>query len=182
MRTGKPGTLLVGLLLACAATGSAAQTADGRFSNAADCVRENASRIDGGLHCNERKPGDAVRIEHDFEITTRMEGIPIRTRQCKAEVALSYAQKNTLASVEGTIENATCGASSGSLVLSVRTATESGVLSTQEFTQAWMRDDAQPVAFSAEYPIGANVDLVRVRALRMTCSCAELPQAEATPQ
>lgn len=118
---------------------------------------------------------ESVVIRHELEITTRIEGVSIQTRQCQAEVALSYAQKNTVASVEARIENTTCGASSGSLVLSVRTANASGEQSTQEFPQTWMREDDQPVTFSAEYPIGENVDLVRVRALRLQCTCAVAP-------
>ena len=58
-------------------------------------------------------------------------------------------------------------------MLSVRTRDESGEQSTREFPQTWTRDDAQPVLFSTDIPIGENVDLVRVRALNLRCTCAE---------
>jgi Flp pilus assembly protein CpaB len=123
--------------------------------------------------------GRAAVIEHELVLKPiTIEGKTFQSRQCQAEVSLTYAQKNTLASVDGEIENPTCGASSGSLVLSVRTLSEGGEQATQEFTQTWMREDDQTVTFSAEYPIGENVDLVRVRALRVTCTCAEVPPTD----
>jgi hypothetical protein len=142
------------------------------------CAR--ASRLESNVECPDARAGGAVVIEHEVALKPiTVQGITFQTRQCRAEVELNYAQNNTLASVEGEIQNPTCGASSGSLVLSVRTANESGEQATQEFTQTWAREDDQAVKFSAEYPIGENVDLVRVRALRMTCTCAEIPQPDA---
>ena len=151
------------------------------FEGADPCPR--ASRIESEIDCFlESRPVKTTTIKHELEITTRIEARPIRTRQCQASVSLSYLQKNTLASVEGEIKNETCAASSGEVVLSVRTANEGGDQATQEYRQPWMRDDDQPVSFSAEYPIGENMDLVRVRALRVQCTCAELPELDAAEE
>jgi hypothetical protein len=137
------------------------------------------SRLESNVPCTEARTGETLVIEHQLEVTTRLEGLAFQTRNCRAEVSLSYIQNDTLASVEGEINNATCGASSGNLVLSIRTSNERGELTTQEFTHPWVREDDQPVVFSADYPIGENTDLVRVRALRTGCTCTDVPQANA---
>ncbi len=171
-------TLANTLVVAALWCTTADATAQAGFEGGTPCAR--ASRLESNVEC-EARVGRTVVIEHDLVTTIQVEGITAPTRQCQAEVTLSYAQNNTLASVDGTIDNATCGASSGSLVLSVTTANESGERTSQEFTQAWMREDDQPVTFSADYPIGKNVELVRVRAPRIRCTCAQAPQAD-TPE
>jgi hypothetical protein len=154
------------------ATGAAtAQNSFDRFDQALQCKGASGSRIESQTGCEELSTGATVVIEHELEITTRVEGGVIETHQCQADVTLSYVQKNTLASVEGMIGNRTCAASRGSVVLSVRTRNEQGEQATQEFTQSWERDDARPVSFEAEFPIGENVDLTRVRATAVQCTC-----------
>jgi hypothetical protein len=148
-------TFLVAVIY-CTSTDASGQAG---FEGPTPCAR--ASRLERNVHCDEAQTGKTLIIESEVIVTTRVEGITLPTRQCQAEVSLGYAQNNTTASVEGKISNATCGESSGSLVLSVRTANERGELTTQEFTQSWMREDDQPVTFSSEYPIGENVDLAR---------------------
>ena len=167
------GTIFLFIPLFSIAANASAQAG---FDGGTPCARASHLESEIQERC-EKGDSEAVVIRHELEITTRVDGGTIQTRQCAAEVSLNYAQENTIASVEGVIENTTCGASSGSVVLSVRTANESGEQSTQEFTETWMREDDQPVSFSADYPIGENVDLVRVRALRMRCTCAAAPQA-----
>jgi hypothetical protein len=173
----RPGKILLFISLFSIAADAAAQAG---FDGGTPCAR--ASHLESEIQERCEEGGrEAVVIRHELELTTQFDGRVVQTRQCQAEVSLSYAQQNTVASVEGKIENTTCGASSGNLVLSVRTANEGGEQSTQEFSQTWMREDDQPVTFSAEYPIGENVDLVRVRALRLRCTCAVGPQAAAGP-
>jgi hypothetical protein len=109
------------------------------------------------------------------ENTTNVEYFTVPTRQCQAFVALDFNQKNLLATVEGEVDNDTCGASSGSFVLSVRTTHDNGEQATQEYMQSWTRDDDQPVTFSADYPIEEDVVLV-VRAQRVRCTCAAAPR------
>jgi hypothetical protein len=64
-------------------------------------------------------------------------------------------------------------------VLSIRNENESGKQTVQEVTESWARDDDQTVTFSKEYPIGENVELMSVRALRTRCTCAAEAQTNA---
>ena len=70
-----------------------------------------------------------------------------------------------------------CAASSGEYKLVVSVRGNHG-LQTLEFVESWQRQDDQPVKFSAAYPIGADVDLVRVRAVQRKCTCADEPAGQ----
>ncbi len=100
----------------------------------------------------------------------------IETLNCQASIAIDYTQNDTVARVDGTLENKTCAASSGSYVISVSTIDANNKLQTQQFTETWQRDDDQPVKFGKDYPIGSNVDLVRVQTPRVQCKCAVPPE------
>ncbi len=114
---------------------------------------------------------DATVIEHELTTTITLPAPQIQSLQCQAELAISYLQKNTIADVEGTLENNDCAASSGSYVLSVRTTDANGMMTTQEFPQTWAREDDQDVTFRYEFEIGENVELTRVRAQKVQCRC-----------
>ncbi|MEY4641026.1 MAG: hypothetical protein RLZZ227_1020 [Pseudomonadota bacterium] len=124
-------------------------------------------------------PEHAVAQDESTLITYELKGKPIIipapaavSRNCAAQVELEYFQKNTVASVEGTVDNEMCAASSGTYVLSIRTKDDNNTLATQEFTETWARADDQSVSFKADYAIGDNVELVRVRLMKTTCTCA----------
>jgi hypothetical protein len=122
--------------------------------------------------------GTAVKITHtlDTRITLTTQFPP--SLKCQASMALSYAQRNTVADVDGTIENDDCAASSGDYTIAVSTRDDSGEVKVTEFSATWERSDDQPIEFEAAYPIDENVDLVRVRSRRISCVCAEPPQAQ----
>jgi hypothetical protein len=133
-------------------------------------------------------PGTRIDVEEnrkagDIEFEYQLPGIEIVTQtvigpstRCSAGIPLfSYAQKDTTASFEGTLENTGCAASSGEYVVAITIRDDKGELQTLEFTTAWQRNDAEPLALEANYPIGENVDLLRVRARRVSCTCAEAP-------
>jgi hypothetical protein len=44
--------------------------------------------------------------------------------------------------------------------------------------ETWQRDDDKDVSFSADYPIGENVDLVSARVRGLSCTCADPPAAD----
>lgn len=115
----------------------------------------------------------------DIPITVRME-LP-QSRQCQSEIALSYAQVDTVARVEGELNNSDCAASQGEYTVAVSVRDANGATQTTEFTETWQRTDAAPLLFERDYPIGANVDLLRVRTRRITCTCAEAPAAADAP-
>ena len=108
----------------------------------------------------------------------------IKGPSCEPTMAIRYEQRNTVARVEGTIENPTCAACSGEYTIAVRIRDESGESKTLEFDGQWQRVDDQPVKFTADYPVGANVDLlnVRTKSLRCVCSATAPPPSADTAQ
>jgi hypothetical protein len=95
---------------------------------------------------------------------------------CEPVLAIEYEQRNTVARVEGTIDNKTCAACTGDYTIDVRVRDDSGEFKTLEFPGKWQRADDKPVKFTADYPIGANVDVVSVRPKGVHCVCAAAEQ------
>lgn len=116
-----------------------------------------------------------IRVEKESSSEIEVPPLP-EPPYCEATIAIAYTQRVTIARVEGTIRNPDCAASSGSYVLGVSTRDESGELKTREYTGSWQRDDDRPVTFIADYRIGENVDLVRVRPHHLLCACARTPE------
>jgi len=156
-------------VLILAAASSLAQDPSSPLDRVAGCQRQNSSRLPAD-ECG--LVGPPVLISHNFEMSTVLAVPEIESLHCEAVVWIQYDQRNTLARVEGTIENGDCAASSGSFRLSVQTKAADGELKLQEFSQTWRRADDRPIAFVDELPIGADVDLVRVRANEVQCRCA----------
>lgn len=146
-----------------------AQDVSSPYDQIEGCDRENASRIRPDSGCGAPPSPTIFRSELESSVTLQMP--QVSTRQCRAGISIGYLQRNTTARVEGTLRNEDCGASSGSYVLVISTRGENGESNTEEFHQLWQRDDDQPVNFSDDFSIGENVDLVRVRAQRIQCSC-----------
>ena len=92
---------------------------------------------------------------------------------CQAQIWTGYIQKNTIAWVEGEIENPDCAASAGEYTVAIRYRDEDGEVHNVEHVESWQRDDDQNIIFQGEYHIGENVDLMRVRARKIVCICAE---------
>ena len=98
---------------------------------------------------------------------------PKKKQYCKANTAIEYYQSDDVAEVNFEIKNEDCVASSGSFTMRVRYRTEEDEVVDLEFDETWQREDDQNILFGRQYPIGKNVDLVRVRASKMRCVCAE---------
>jgi hypothetical protein len=71
-----------------------------------------------------------------------------------------------------------CTVASGAFTVAVRTRDESGADKPLEFSETWQRTDDQAVQFTADYPIGENMELVSVRLRGLTCTCT----VPATPE
>jgi hypothetical protein len=110
------------------------------------------------------------RVEKQY--TIRLDA-PQGTAYCHAQIRTEYIQKNTIAAVKGEIENEDCGASGGEYTISIRFRDERGDVHNIEHLESWQREDDQNVSFQGEYLIGENVDLMRVRARKIVCICAE---------
>lgn len=92
--------------------------------------------------------------------------------QCSASTTTEYAQRNTVVRINSTFAIADCTQASGAFSVSVRVKDESGEEKPPlEFSETWQRSDANDVRFTADYPIGENVDLISVRLRDLTCTC-----------
>jgi hypothetical protein len=112
------------------------------------------------------------------EIDASVEFPGLKGVQCAATVEVAYTQRDINVGVEGTIAHDTCAASSGDYKLVVGVRDQNGEQKTLEFFESWQRQDDQPVKFSGVYPIGENVDVVRVRTVQLRCTCADVPKGE----
>ena len=83
--------------------------------------------------------------------------------QCEATTLTEYSQRNNVARVSGSVSIANCPAgSTGTFNVVARVRDDSGEIKPVEFIETWQRDDASDVAFNNDYPIGENVELVRM--------------------
>jgi hypothetical protein len=124
--------------------------------------------------CDSKKT--VVRAEKEVEFPIELSLTKIV--QCVATIEVAYTQRDSTVGIEGTIAHDVCGASSGDYKLVVSVRNENRELRTLEFFESWQRDDDQPVKFSGAYPIGENVDLVRVRPVQSRCTCVDVPKVQ----
>ena len=117
--------------------------------------------------------GREAVLNTETEITTSIELRRPDTPFCSAAIELQYWQRDTDAHVEGVLDSETCAAASGEYVIVIRIQRENGEIETLEFTETWQRDDDQPVALESDYPIGENVELIRLGSGRIRCRCAD---------
>lgn len=99
------------------------------------------------------------------------------TNFCQSNVAIEYQQRDDIASVAGKITVNDCTRASGDFIVSIRIRDESGEVQNIEVAETWQRTDNAPYPFARDYPIGKNVDLVRVRARRAHCICDDVDAA-----
>jgi hypothetical protein len=167
------GVRLVVLLVALAAPLATAQNplSQGAATQSPGCL-PRATRTRPS--CDPKQV--VVRTEREVEFS--LEAPPTKIVQCAATIEVAYTQRNSTVGVEGTIAHNLCGASSGDYKLVVSIRKENRELQTLEFFESWQRQDENVVKFSAAYPIGENVDLVRMRAVQLRCACADEQEAE----
>jgi len=116
------------------------------------------------------------------EFTVTLDTQSIRRVLCQANLNIEYLQFDTIARVAGVIDHDDCAASGGEYTIRARIRDENGETKTLDFSESWQRNDDQPVSISAEYPIGENVELLRLRSSGLRCECAELDEErEPTP-
>lgn len=118
----------------------------------------------------EGKKKGANSLDIEFSKTITME---MRLGGCEAKLQMEYWQKGDVAEVTSTLDNPECGASSGDYQMRVRYRGDDGELQTDEYEETWERDDAQPIVTTKRYPIGDDVDLVRVTSRGLSCTCTE---------
>lgn len=147
-----------------------AQGADPGAGRSADCLPA-ASRTRESCEPRTTIVSSESAISFSLELPP-----PLKTTHCAVTIEIAYTQRDSVASVDGTIHNTDCAASNGEFKVLVVTRGEDSKLTTREFLESWQRGDAQPWTFSSRYPIDANVDLIRVRAQQTRCTCATVPE------
>lgn len=136
------------------------------MSAPASLAQDQASRqakeppSESGSRSMDIRVSSTIRLEH-------------RAGGCKANLQMEYWQKGDVAEVESTLTNAECSASSGAYTIQVRYRGSDGELRTDAYRETWERADAAPVLVVKQYPIGDDVDLVRVRSQGLSCVCAD---------
>ena len=119
---------------------------------------------------NRRTHTTTIAVAKDIPIEIRAS---VKGPSCEPTMALEYEQRNTVARVEATIDNPSCAACTGDYTIAVRVRDDSGDSRTLEFPGQWQRADDKPVTFTADYPVGTNVDVVNVRAKALHCVCGD---------
>ena len=117
---------------------------------------------------NKNNHTTTISVAKDLPIEIQSE---VKGQSCNATMEIEYEQRNTVARVEGTIENPACAACTGEYTIVVRIRDESGEFKSLEFPGKWQRADDKPVKFKADYPVGMNVDVVSVRTRELHCVC-----------
>ena len=96
------------------------------------------------------------------------------TNACEATASLEYFQRGAEAEVETTIENPDCATSSGEYAIEATVRTDGQTVSEKlSFPETWSRDNNESVVITKRYPIGDDVDLLRVKVRKLHCECSE---------
>jgi len=172
-RRPKPGELAGPLLWAAlAALGSPAVQAQTTVTGTSVDCPPRASRA--APKCEPTPTQTTFELETKIDVTLELP--EQKMLQCAAAIEVEYSQRNTVAGVTGTIDTKECAAASGEYKVVVSVRNDALELTTLEFVETWQRLDAEPVIFKKDYPLGDDVDLVRVRTRPVRCTCAEPPQ------
>jgi hypothetical protein len=126
-------------------------------------------------NCETETTTTSFRTEHTLEFL--IEAPPVLSVQCGASTTTEYRQLNTVARVKSTLAIADCTAASGLFTVELLIRDESGEDRPLEFNETWQRSDDQDVEFTADYPIGEDMELLSTRLRGLTCTCAD-PAAE----
>jgi hypothetical protein len=115
---------------------------------------------------------ETVRLEQEIRLQFKLAPPPTEL-QCSASTTTASEQRNTIARINTTLEIRDCTAASGTFTVALSIKDDSGAQTPLEFTETWQRSDEADVRFTADYPIGENVELVNARLRRLTCTCAD---------
>lgn len=127
-----------------------------------------ASRIRSGCEEDEaQSSGERLEIERTITIELN----ETSRHMCSAVVDMEYYQSNAFARVRGELRNEDCAASNGQYTVFARIRTQEGEIETLEFEETWQREDDQSIELDTRYPIGENVELMRLNTRRMVCRC-----------
>lgn len=126
-------------------------------------------------NCDPESTPAPLRTESELKAPAKAQE-PTSAAQCEATTLTEYIQRNTTARVNGSVSVKNCPAgSTGTYNVVVRVKDASGEIKPIEFSEKWQGSDAGDVKFSADYPIGENVELLNVRVRNLRCTCGASP-------
>ena len=122
--------------------------------------------------CDIEAETDAAIVSAEQKIDLSFKQHAPSAVQCSATTTTE--QRNAVAHISSTFAIADCPRASVAFSVAVRVKDESGEEKPPlEFSETWQRTDANDVRFTADYPIGENVDLISVRLRGLTCTCGD---------
>jgi len=131
---------------------------------------------------NEARGATTAPAEQELNVSIQVPAPALVSAQCAATATTEYRQLNTIARVNSALSISECAAASGAFTVAVRVRDESGADKVLEFSEAWQRSDDQDVKFTADYPIGENMELMSTRIRGLTCTCADPANPAAAPE
>lgn len=93
---------------------------------------------------------------------------------CEVQVSSDYWQANDKVKLEAYIDTPDCGAAYGAYSVNVRTKNEAGETHTNDYPEAWSRENAEPIKQVHSYDMNGDTDLLKLRvkmALGTSCVC-----------
>ena len=161
----------ISLLLVCAASAGSAQDAPEverqyQPDEVPTCSVASASRTREA--CDE--PAAQVRTT-ERELTRTFAVTAPDLRQCEVVIENEYYQRDTIVRLNSVITNEDCAASNGEFDIELQLEDADGETQRLVFHESWQRGDDRAVEFMADYPIGDNVELVRLRSRALSCTC-----------
>lgn len=121
------------------------------------------------ININKVNNSKTIRFEHETKTTIEIPAIEFMS--CQANISLSYHQRNTLARVNAIIENQNCTASNGTYEIAISIRDENGDAQTLSFDESWQQTSSDTINVTKDYKIGNNIDLRRVQARSVDCTC-----------
>ena len=171
-----PASPAFGQVIFAPSSGPSPTSNEGRATDRDDIVHCQAAAGGSRVRENCELETTTVRAEQELKLSIKLNALPANV-QCGATTTTQYQQRNTIARVNGTLEIKDCTAASGTFTVALRTRDESGAEKPLlEFSETWERSENANVEFTADYPIGENVELVSARLRGLTCTCADLTQ------
>ncbi|HET8698564.1 MAG TPA: hypothetical protein VFO94_13810 [Gammaproteobacteria bacterium] len=124
-------------------------------------------------NCEPGSTPKSARTTQEFKLSIEPRA-QTSTPACEVTVVTNYVQRNTSARVNGSIGVKQCPmGSTGTYTVVLRTKDAHGEAKSMELVEAWQSGDSGDVQFTADYPLGRDVELLNVRVRNLRCTCID---------
>ncbi len=165
---------LIGIVVAASAQSSGIRGSS--FSDLQVCMVGNhaATRIrnsESGSNFCDQVTRTTVRSEREVDISLDPLEQP---SECHASVTTDYVQSDALVLARTMIDMEGCTTANGEHQVVARVEDNNGDVATLEFNETWrVNSNDSTEILEAEYPLGANVRLLSLRAKGLRCGCSD---------